>query len=225
MQKKYADKGVVILALSYEPSEKVQKFLKDYTAEANKKSEGEKQSSFEFNYIVGMGAEAAKSAYKVTGYPTILVVDAKGKVTYRGHNPNEAEDEIKRLLEKDPPKNMLTLTEAAAKKLYRKAAGYAKKKQYEKALKAFEECAEQFKSSNYGKKAESKVKRIRGDKKIMARINETESEKECKDWLRLARSCVKAGQKETALEYYDKIIQKYPDSDHAKTARAEKAKV
>ncbi len=225
MQEKYADKGVVLLALSDEPVSKVKGFLKSYAESANKSSESKSDKPFEFNYIIGMNAGGTTNAYNVKGYPTILVIDAKGKVTYRGHNPMEAEGEIKRLLEKDPPKETGSLVESAAKDLYKRAARYAKKDKYDKALETLDTCAEQFKDTKYGKKAEARAKKIRGNKKLMAKITAGEAEKECKDWLRLARSCAKAGQKDTAAEYYDRIIQKYPDSSHAKTAESERARL
>ena len=71
LHKKYKDKGVVIIGLSNEKSDTVQKFVK-------------KQ---DMKYIVGAGSKSGR-AYGVKGIPTAFIVGPDGKLLWQGHPMN-----------------------------------------------------------------------------------------------------------------------------------------
>jgi TolA-binding protein len=207
MHKKYGSKGVVLLALSYESASEVRAYVKKHS----------------LGYIVGSGSQTTNKAYGINGYPTYVVIDPDGKVAYRGHGSHEAEEVIKRVLKENPPKRGVSLRGRAAKSAYRKALKLQKKKKYAKAIKAYESVAEDFKGTRYGKKAKSKVKKIKASKKIMAKIRSAEAEKKCESWLRLARALARDDKQSEAGEYYRRVIKGFPDTEYAEVAREEMA--
>lgn len=195
----------MLLALSYEPASKVKPFVS---------SEGMK-------YIVASDTKATNDQYGIRGFPTYYVVDPGGKVAYVGHSSPEMEQTVERLLKEDPPKSKGLIAGSAGKSEYNDAVKLLKKKQYAKALKAYEQVAKDFKGSKYGKKAKAKVKKLKADKKFMAKVNAAEMGKKCKSWLDSARMMAKAGKADKATEYYQRIIDKYPKSKYAQTAEKE----
>lgn len=74
MAKKYADKGLVIVAPSLD-------------AEAGVKAFKEKHKIEE--YALLSDARATATAYGVKGYPTLFLVGKDGKVLWKGHFENE----------------------------------------------------------------------------------------------------------------------------------------
>ncbi len=68
LDKKYRDRGLVIVGLSNEPKETVEPFAKD----------------FKMSYVVGYGSKSA-SDYGVRGIPAAFLVGRDGKVLWNGH--------------------------------------------------------------------------------------------------------------------------------------------
>lgn len=206
MQDKYRAKGVVLLALSYEPSEKVGKFVRE-----NK-----------IPYIVGSGAEATKKAYGIRGYPTMFIVDPDGKVAWSGHpSSGEVKKTIDRLLKENPPKSKQPFAAYGAEGDWKKAEGLLKKKKYAEAIKAYEKIAKTYKGAKQAKAAQARLKEIKADEKIMAQVKATLEKRDCEAWLSMARAFAKSGKKKDAIDYYERIVKEYPDSDYAETAREE----
>jgi thiol-disulfide isomerase/thioredoxin len=79
LHKKYKDKGVVIIGLSNEKSDTVQKFVK-------------KQ---DMKYIVGAGSKSG-TAYGVRGIPTAFVIGADGTLLWQGHPMNGLEKALEK---------------------------------------------------------------------------------------------------------------------------------
>jgi len=207
MQKKHQNKNLVILAVTGEPRSKVAPFVKD-----NK-----------INYIVGAGAEKALTAYRIRGFPTVLVIGADGEIAYRGHNPLEAEKVAEEKLKEISSEDLGGIEESAAKSAYDKALKLYKKKDYAKALKAFGAVTKNFKGTEAAGEAAAKIKKMKASKKIMAKILKADADRKCEDWLDAARSLVKMDKTKEAAEYYQRIIDEYPDSSFAKIARKEMA--
>jgi tetratricopeptide (TPR) repeat protein len=212
MQKKYADKGVVIVALSDEKKSLV----------------GAKVKELKMSYIVGCGAKPTEREYGVKAFPTLFLVGPDGKIEWTSvgfPNGQELENAVDRILKDTPPTSKLTLDKKAAKGAYDKAKKLLEKEKYAEAFKAFEQAAEDFKDSKYGKKAKEKLKELRSDKKIMAKVREAEEKSDCENWLQMARNLARSGKKGEAIEYYERIIKEYPESEYAQTAEKERAKL
>jgi hypothetical protein len=205
MQKKYADKGVVIVALTDEPPSKVKPFAKTH----------------KINYIVGMEAKETRAEYGVNGFPTALVVDPGGKILWRGHPMQpDAEEAIEKALEQSPPKQK-KIAELRAGGALAKADKLFKEKQYAKAMKEYERVAKAYKGSDTGRKAADRLKAIKGDQKIMAVVRAEEARKKCENWLQMARTLAKNGKEAQAAEYYQRVLDEFPESEFADTAKAE----
>jgi len=208
MQKQFQDKGVVLVALSYEPKDKVSSYVKK-----NK-----------VPYIVGSDAGTARDAYGIRGFPTMFLIDPEGKIAWKGH-PMEAEPAIEKLLKSKPPKAKGGLGKATGTEALAKADELYKSKQYANALKEYEKIAKAQKDSEVGKKAQAKIAKIKADSKIMAGITEAKAKKKCEDWLDMARTLVKSDKESEAAKYYKQIIDEYPDTSYAETAKRELAKL
>jgi len=91
MQKKFADKGVVVVGLSNEPASKVEPFIKQMNTGDKKKME----------YIVGAGSNDG-GKYGVKGIPHAVIVDRDGKIVWAGHPMAGMDKEIEKALAKSP---------------------------------------------------------------------------------------------------------------------------
>ena len=88
LNKKFAEKGVVIMGLTDEPQTKVEPFAKELG----------------MDYAIG-GECKSGGAYGVTGIPTAFILDTAGSVTWQGHPMNpEFEKALEEQLTKTPPK-------------------------------------------------------------------------------------------------------------------------
>jgi tetratricopeptide (TPR) repeat protein len=208
MQKKHKNKDMILLALSDEPSMKVSPFVKKN----------------DINYIVGTAANSTFKAFGVKAYPTIFVIGTDGKVLYAGHGFDEATKSLDKALKDKPEASEEgSLEDAAAKAAYDNGLRLYQKKDYIKAMKAFEDVVKNFKGSEPAKKAAAKIKSMKTDKKIMAKIRDAEEKKQCETWLDTARLMVQNGKRTEAREYYQKVISEYPESSFAEIARKEMA--
>ncbi len=206
MHDKYKSKGVVLLALSYEPSEKVGKYVRENR----------------LPYIVGGGAEATKKAYRITGYPTMFIIDPDGKIAWCGHpNSDEVKKTIDRLLKENPPKSKDPFAAHGAEGDWKKAEVLLKKKKYVEAIKAYERIVKTYEGAKQSKAAQARLKEIRADDKIMTQVKAALEKRDCEEWLSMARAYVKNGNKKDAIEYYERIVKEYPESEYAETAREE----
>ncbi|HRU05816.1 MAG TPA: redoxin domain-containing protein [Candidatus Brocadiia bacterium] len=91
IQKKYADKGVVIIGLSNEPASKVEPFIKQMNAGAKKQME----------YIVGAESKDGDK-YGVRGIPHAFIVGPDGKVLWSGHPMDGMDKQIEKAVAQWP---------------------------------------------------------------------------------------------------------------------------
>lgn len=208
MQKKFEDKGVILVALSYEASSAVAPYV----------------SKHKIPYIVGGDAKATRDAFGIQGYPTAFLVDPDGKVAWTGH-PMEADRAIEDLLKKKKPRGAGLLAEEAGKIALSKAGKLYKQKKYAKSLKAYQKIVKDYRGTKVAKTAKAKVKSIMGTAAVMASIRAEEADKNASRWLDMARVLAKNGAENDAIRYYEKIVSKYPESEHADAARREMEKL
>ena len=208
MQKKYRDKGLVIVALTDEPDSVAKPFAK-------------KQK---MDYIIGMSAKGVSRAYGVEGLPTMYLIDPSGRVAYRGvgyHDAKALEEIVDKVLKETPPKDKSPISNQAAKKALAQAEEFLENKEFVKAQKEFEKLAKTYKDNDVGHKAEAKLKALKNNKEAQAAIKKAEMKKNCENLLQLARNLAKGGKDEEAAKQYQKIIDEYPDTPYAETALRE----
>ncbi|HWL94075.1 MAG TPA: redoxin family protein [Phycisphaerae bacterium] len=201
IQDKYKSKGVILLALSAEPETVVSRFVKER----------------ELPYVIGAGAEAANTRYGVQGIPRSFLVDPEGKIAWIGH-PAAMDPELKKLLAKSPAKGRSFLVAGSPKALFKRAEANFKKKKYDKALAIYKEVAGDYAHTKEGKASKKKLKSIRGDSEIMAKIKRARAERKADGLLRAARALLEFGDRPDAVKYFQRILDKYPDTNAAKQA-------
>lgn len=205
MQKKYKNKGVILLAVSYEPERTVKTYIDKYKV----------------SYVVGAGAEDAMEKYGVKGFPTAFLVDPDGKIAWTGHPQDNVERAIDKVLEEKPPKGKSFLITGSAKSLFKQAEGYFKKKKYEEALDLYEQLAGEYGSTKEGKDSKKRIKTMRGNSSIMGKIKMARAERQAEKWLRAARALARYGDAADAVKYYQRIIDEFPETKSAKYAQSE----
>jgi len=210
MQKKYGhDKGVVLVALTDEDETKVKSFAKKNN----------------INYIVGISAKDVRGQFGVNGFPTAFVIDPNGKIAWKGHPAMGMDEAIEKALKKTPPKASGGLGNATGTAALAKADELYKSKEYAKALAEYEKVAKANKDSDIGKKARAKVDAMKSDREIMVTVQDVETRKKCEGWMDMARTLAKSGKDSEAAKYYQRVIEGYPDSIYAETAKRELAKL
>ncbi len=213
MQEKYKDKGVVLLALTDESSERVTRLVTS--------------TPTRINYLIGLEAGAARGGFQVHGYPTIFVIDPENKVVYRGSSPMEAESYVKKLLETNPPKVKKSVATRYGEDRLAKADTLLAKKQDVEALHEFQKIVEDFGGDDVSKAADKKIAVLRTNPMLDSLIKEAEAkarhEAQCNKLLHLARALANAGHAEQAVRYYDQVTRNCDDTDFAKLAVSERA--
>ena len=183
MQKKYGhDMGVLLISLADEPDAKVRPFVR-----ANN-----------MNYIVGTDANSTSKAFGIRGYPTLFVMDPSGKIIFKGHGSDDAEEAVDRALKQTPPK-VKALGATTGRSLFSRA----------------------HKDSGASNTAGAKDAEIRRNPEAKPAVNQTDATSKCESWLQLARSLASAGKDDEAAKYYQRILNEYPGSKFAEIARRE----
>jgi peroxiredoxin len=109
-------------------------------------------------------------------------------------------------------------------------------KKYAAALARYDEIELKYKGRPVGRQAAERARELREDPALKDKLTassagaqattlEGEQAKEANRWLTLARSMAEQKNTKRAREYYQKIIETYPNSEQAKTAMKEAAKL
>ncbi|KPJ58187.1 MAG: hypothetical protein AMS15_09010 [Planctomycetes bacterium DG_23] len=128
----------------------------------------------------------------------------------------EAKEKLSALM-KDPEVAKL-LREMDASEIYAQAEKRKEQKLYYQALLLYRKLANNYGDTESGGKAKKILAQWQADAVFMAMVGEQEAETYCKGWFSLAESYSKHGINHKALEYYQKIIDAYPDTAYAKRA-------
>lgn len=204
MHEEYKDRGVILVALSYEDTTKVKKYV-----EGNG-----------LPYIVGSRADKTKNAYGVKGYPTSFIVDPDGKIAWKGH-PALADRALEKVLKDNPPRSAGILATQSAASLLKSANKLFRNKKYPQAMKAYERLGKAYKRTKPGKKARSQIRLMKNNSRVMRVIEREQAERQAEGWLTVARAAVQYGDPEDAAKYYQRIIDNHNNIKQAALARAE----
>lgn len=204
IQEKYKKDGVVLLAVSYEPTATVSKFL----------------GSRKMKYIVAAGGETTRDAFGIDGYPTSFIIDPDGNVAWKGH-PATIDEPLAKIVKETPAKGKSFLVTGSAKSLATKAEKLYQKRDYEGAMKTYEQLSRDYSETKEGKAAKEKLKKMKGNSSIMEKIKSAKEERQADKWLRCARALAQYGDPSDSAKYYKRIIDKYPNTKSAKFALSE----
>jgi hypothetical protein len=118
--------------------------------------------------------------------------------------------------------------EKQAEKLLEKASKLRKQEDYLAALTLYDEIVGASAATDAGKQAREIASAMRADPAVAKKIEaqrrtnlEQAAAKECGNWLAMARSLARAGGHKGARRYYRKVIDGYPETKYAKTAKEE----
>ncbi len=170
--------------------------------------------------------------YGIESIPRAILIGRDGKViseNARGAALAQAiEEGLKQTFEPEKDDEV----EAAAKAKLAEADNLRAAGRYAEALAIYDELGTKYAARPTGEVANARARDMRADPKIMKSIEaeqaaaaEREAEKKGGEWLRLAREMKKANNIALARKYYQRVIDTYPQSKVAETARAELAQL
>jgi dienelactone hydrolase len=90
---------------------------------------------------------------------------------------------------------------------------------YALAIKLYEKYVADFSGASRYNTVKARLEKLRSDKSIQADIRAKQAEKDCKGWYSMAENYIKAGFRDKARKYLNRIIDKYGDTDWGKKAR------
>jgi tetratricopeptide (TPR) repeat protein len=133
----------------------------------------------------------------------------------------DADNEIGRLMgdSKIKPKLRQEIDEAKARVLMDQASDHESAKRYPEALNVYRDVTEQFPETDARKTAEAAVERITADPEAKKVIAKRRADEEADRWLDLGERFAKVEMYDRARDYYDRVVQSYPDSRAATRAK------
>ena len=93
------------------------------------------------------------------------------------------------------------------------------KKDYGAAIEAYERLLDVAPKSDYATEARKRIAQLKGDPRVRQTIADEGASADCRKWLSLAGNYARAGMKDKAVLYYQKIVDEHPDTSFAATAR------
>lgn len=219
--KKYKDQGFEIISISLDRDKsKCKSFV-----------ERENMNWLHICDGKGWGAALAKQ-FGVNSIPQMYVLGRDGKVVAKGVRGEQLAKAIEDALKtKHVPEVVDDDVEKEAEDMLAKADAERAAGRYAAALTMYDEIGTKYIGRPAAKTANERAREMREDPAIQAAMKKGDPKAEAKTnneaarWLTLARSMRDSKKPDQAREYYQKIIDKHPDSAEAKTAKAELEKL
>ena len=108
---------------------------------------------------------------------------------------------------------------AEAKAVEDKALAAEAAKDYAQAIKCYEKYVAEFPTADRCAEVRNRLDALKADKTIRSAIVSQKAERDCRGWLQMADNFAKAGVKDRAREYLQKVLDTYPDTEWAKEAK------
>lgn len=99
------------------------------------------------------------------------------------------------------------------------------KKKYDDAMKEYNRIVDKWPETPSGKKAQTQLDKMQKDPAFSKEVRETAAAKKCKGWLQTARGLAKNGRVDEARRYYKRVIDEFPNTSFAETAKTEMEKL
>lgn len=122
-------------------------------------------------------------------------------------------------------KTKIELDEGTASLSLKRADEAMNKKKYTAAMKEYTRIVDKWPDTPSGKKAQAHLDKMQKDPALSKDVRETEAAKKCKGWLQTARGLAKNDRIDEARRYYKMIIDNYPNTSFAETAKVEMDKL
>lgn len=108
-----------------------------------------------------------------------------------------------------------------AEAMLARADELAGQKRYALALDRYQLVTTLYGRTDAGAKARQKMRQLEGDEQIAAQIREQKATRQAVGWLSIARSYARIGRDARASTFYKKVVEAYPDTRYAESARQE----
>jgi len=108
-----------------------------------------------------------------------------------------------------------------AKKKYGEGEEALRVENYLKAHKKFEFIIKKCRGTEYAERARKRIDEMQSNAQMASKLKEQRTKKDCRGWLSMARNYAKTGSKDKAKTYYSRVLKTYPNTEYAKTAKAE----
>lgn len=158
--------------------------------------------------------------------PRVFLFSPDGVLRWTGH-PANLDKHLKEVFEKYPPEvvDEKTQREAQASAALGEAEKLRAAKKHEQAYAMFKQVAKTSAATPAGDKAAAAVKQYEADPAFMKKQTDKEAGGKAKAALGVARGYVSSGKTDAAIKKYQSIVTDYPNTEWAKTAAAEMAKL
>jgi hypothetical protein len=172
------------------------------------------------------GKGALSKQFGVTGIPRVFLFSPDGVLRWTGH-PANLDKHIKEVFEKFPPEvvDEKTQRESQASAALGEAEKLRAAKKHEQAYAAFKQLAKTSAGTPTGDKAAAAVKEYESDPAFMKKQTDKEAGGKAKAALSVARGYAGSGRTDAAIKKYQSIIADYPNTEWARTAETEMAKL
>ena len=122
-------------------------------------------------------------------------------------------------------KTRIELDESTAALSLKRADDALSRKKYDVAQKEYTRIVDKWPDTPSGKKAQSHLDRMQKDPSFSKEVRESAAAKKCKGWLQTARGLAKNDRVDEARRYYKRIIDEFPNTSFAETAKTEMDKL
>lgn len=183
------------------------------------------------NICDGKGWNAALAKrFGVNSIPQMYVLGRDGKVVAKNVRGEALSSAIEKALKTTyVPETVDDDVEREAEALLAKADEHRAEGRFAAALALYDDIGTQYVGRPVARTANERAREMREDPAVQAALKkgdkpaEAKSDNEAARWLKLARSMRDSNKKDSAREYYKRILEKHPDSAEAKTAKDEMA--
>jgi len=172
--------------------------------------EAEGQNQFEAAQLL---ASEKKYSEATAGYSKVAKTFAGMEV---------AKDALKAIntLKNDPVLKKM-LKEKEARSMWDEAQADEEAGRHREAIKLYSQLSSRYSSLELGRNARKKYLALMADPEIRKSLDLEKVTRQCRSWLSMGRNWARNDQKAKAKDYFQRIIDKYPDSTYAEQARAE----
>ena len=168
-------------------------------------------------------AEADLAGQKFADGTRVLMANVKA---YSGCEWGEKIDARLKELRTDPAiqsQIAQAKSDAAADLMERQAAMAEREADYKRAIALLQSYVTSYARSHRIAEVRVHLAKLRADKKVQSLIATEQRDADCKGWLGMARNYTDSERPDLAKRYFQKVIDTYPDTPYAQTARKELA--
>ena len=172
--------------------------------------------------LVSQGEKSLAEADRLTGqlkFKEALVLLEQTEKLYKGHKISDRAQSGIKVISRKKEENK------AASDLLARADKAVESKQFVKGAALLRKVIKKYSQSPSAAEARKKIAGLKENPQAVKALKAAARDAKCRQYLNMAENFIQAGHPESALEYLDKVIEKYPDTEWAEQARKMKGKI